>query len=116
LTPGRSLPDNGPVPARFIALWGKPTDPDAFEAHYRTVHLEIVRRWPKLESYRVTRITGSPLGGEPPYAVLFEATFASEEDLREALRSPEVAEAGRDAVELSRRFGATLVVLTGVDL
>ncbi len=104
------------MPARFIALWGKPTDPDAFEAHYRTVHLEIVRRWPKLESYRLTRITGSPPGGESPYAFLFEATFANEDDLREALRSPEMAEAGRDARELTRRFGTTLLVLTGVDL
>jgi hypothetical protein len=27
-----------------------------------------------------------------------------------------MAEAGRDALELTRRFGTTLVVLTGVDL
>ncbi|MFN3286350.1 MAG: EthD family reductase [bacterium] len=99
--------------AKLVALWGKPHDVPGFDAHYRSTHLQIVNRWPKLQSYSVTRITGSPVGGEVPYYQLFEATFATEEDLREALRSPAMAEAGQDAAEMVRRFGATLTLLTG---
>ncbi len=99
--------------AKLVALWGKPQDVPGFDAHYRSTHLEIVKRWPNLQSYSVTRITGSPVGGEVPYYQVFEATFATEEDLREALRSPAMAEAGRDAAEMVRRFGATLTLLTG---
>jgi uncharacterized protein (TIGR02118 family) len=99
--------------AKLVALWGKPADEEGFQAYYRTTHLEIVRRWPHVQSYSVTRITASPGGGDPPYYQIFEATFATEEDLRQALRSPAMAEAGRDAQEIARRFGASVVVLTG---
>ncbi len=101
--------------AKFIALWGKPQDREGFDAHYRTTHLPMVRRWPHVQSFSVTRVTGSPTGGDVPYHQLFEATFATEEDLRRALRSPELAEAARDAMEMVRRFGATLTILTGVE-
>lgn len=99
--------------AKLVALWGKPSDVEGFERHYREAHLPIVRRWPKVQSYSVTRITGSPAGGDAPYYQVFEATFASDEDLREALRSPAMAEAGRDAFEMVRRFGGSVTVLTG---
>ncbi len=103
------------MPAKFIALWGKPQDVQGFEAHYRTRHLEIVKRWPRVQSYSVVRVTGSPVGGEVLYHQIFQATFATEQDLQEALRSPAMAEAGKDAAEMVRRFGCTLTVLTGVE-
>lgn len=102
------------MPATFIALWGKPSDVEGFDRHYRTTHMEIVRRWPNVQSHALIRVTGSPLGGEVPYHQIFVATFATQEDLKEALRSPAMAEAGRDAMEMVRRFGGGLTVLTGV--
>lgn len=102
------------MPASFIALWGKPSNVEEFDRHYQTAHMEIVRRWPKVQSYTLIRVTGSPTGGEVPYHQVFVATFDTEEDLKEALRSPEVAEAGRDAMDMVRRFGCSLTVLTGV--
>lgn len=101
--------------AKFIALWGKPQDLEGFNQHYRTTHLEIVKRWPRVRSYSLTRITGSPGGREAPYYQVFEATFSTQEDLKLALRSPEMAEAARDATEMVRRFGTTLTILTGVE-
>lgn len=105
----------GAMAAKLIALWGKPQDVEGFEQHYRTTHLEIVKRWPGVKSFSVSRITGTPGSGDAPYHRVFEATFATEEDLRQALRSPEMAEAARDASEMVRRFGATLTILTGVE-
>ncbi|MER3456272.1 MAG: EthD family reductase [candidate division GAL15 bacterium] len=99
--------------AKLLALWGRPKDAEEFDRHYRQVHLELVKRWPGLQSYYVVRITGTPSGGEAPYHQVFEATFATEEDLRQALRSPAMADAGRDAAEMVRRFGATLTLLVG---
>jgi len=101
--------------AKFIALWGRPQDPEGFDEYYRSTHLPMVRRWPHLQSFSVTRVTGSPAGGEAPYYQVFEATFATEEDLKRALRSPELAAAARDAMEMVRRFGATLTLLTGLE-
>jgi uncharacterized protein (TIGR02118 family) len=99
--------------AKLIALWGRPKDAEGFDHHYRTVHLELVKRWPNLQSYTVTRLTGSPTGGEVPYYQIFEATFPSEHHLEEALRSPAMADAGKDAMDMVRRYGATLTLVTG---
>lgn len=101
--------------AKFIALWAGPDDIEGFERHYREVHTEITSRWPRVQSTSITRATGNPLGGDPAYHLVFEATFASEDDLRAMLSSPEMAEAGKDVQHIMREFGARLDVLTGTD-
>ena len=41
--------------ARLVVLWGDPSDPDAFEHHYREVHIPLGRQLPGLRRYSLSR-------------------------------------------------------------
>lgn len=102
--------------ATFVALYTRPEDTDGFERRYREVHVPLVERWPHVTSWSLTRITGTPRGGEPPYYLLFQADFPDDEALAEALRSAEMREAGRDAMDMCREFGVQAQMLLGTHL
>lgn len=101
--------------AKFVALYGKPDDVEGFEDHYRNRHLPLVEQWPHLQSSSTTRFTGTPRGGEPAYHLMFEAVFASEDDLAEAMRSDAMRQTGMDAAQMVKQYGATATMLTGPD-
>lgn len=101
--------------AKFVALYTKPEDVEGFEAHYRDVHLPLVATWPGVESFSTTRLTGTPRGGEPDYHLAFEATFASDEAMRESMASDGAREVGRDAVGMVKRFGNSVTMALGED-
>jgi uncharacterized protein (TIGR02118 family) len=80
---------------RLIALFNAPADSAAFDAHYRDVHLPIVRRYPNLREVRETRLQG--VGGRPPpFYLMTEMIFDTDADLAEALSSDPGAESARD--------------------
>jgi uncharacterized protein (TIGR02118 family) len=80
---------------RLIALYENPKDPDAFDAHYRDVHLPILRRYPKIRDIRVTSPQGVA-GRAAPYYLMAEMIFDSDDDLQEALGSEAGTESARD--------------------
>lgn len=41
--------------ARFLALYETPTDPEAFDRHYRQIHIPLLRQLPELRQYTVSR-------------------------------------------------------------
>ena len=80
---------------RLVALYNAPGDTDAFDAHYRDVHTPIVSRYPNLRDVRLSRLSG--VGGRPsPYYLMAEMSFASLDELHEALGSGAGAESARD--------------------
>jgi uncharacterized protein (TIGR02118 family) len=93
---------------RLIALYDAPADPEAFDVHYRDVHVPILDRYPNLRDVRLTRPEG--VAGRPaPYYLMAEMTFDSDEDLQAALAS----DAGRESARDLRNFagsGATLFI------
>jgi uncharacterized protein (TIGR02118 family) len=97
--------------AKFIALWGHPDDIPGFEKHYREVHIPLCHKWPGVES-----ISGTATGDPAPYHLVFEATFESANALRDALKSPEMMAAGKDAVGIAKQYGARPTMLVGDDL
>lgn len=100
---------------RFVALWSTPQDIEGFERHYREIHMPITARWPGVRSSAVTRFTGSPTGGEPAYHLMFEVTLDNASDLAAMMKSEAVAESGRDAREMIKRYGTKVTMLTGAD-
>ena len=79
---------------RLIALFDRPDDTDAFDAHYRNVHAPIVRRYPGLRDLRLTR--PAAVGrSSAPYLVA-EMVFATRAELDAALASEPGIESGRD--------------------
>ena len=56
------------TPARFLVFWEQPTDPEAFERHYREVHIPLARKIPGLRSYAITDWEQSVGVQKPPNA------------------------------------------------
>ncbi len=80
---------------RLVALYNAPEDTDAFDAHYRDVHMPIISRYPKLRDVRLSKLAG--VGGrETPFYLMAEMTFDTAADLDEALGSEAGAESARD--------------------
>ena len=91
---------------RLVALYSPPADTEAFEAHYRDIHMPIVSRYPKLRDVRLSRLEG--VGGrEPAYYLRAEMIFDSAADLDEALAS----EAGAASAKDLRNFAGAGVTM-----
>ncbi len=87
--------------ARFIILWNKPTDLEAFDRHYREVHIPLAKAMPGLRRYTLSRDTSAVRGGEPYYQIA-ELDWDDMDSLRHALF--ESAE--------GRATGADMAILT----
>ena len=85
---------------RFIVLWKKPTDADAFERHYREVHIPLARKLAGLRRYTLSRNLSSVRGGEPYYRVA-ELDFDDMAALQHAFQSPEGRATAEDVAKLA---------------
>ena len=93
---------------RLIVLYNTPEDTDAFDAHYRDVHMPIVSRYPNLRDTRLSKLAGVA-GREPAFYLMAEMVFDSASDLDEAIMS----EAGAASAKDLRNFagaGATMFI------
>jgi len=77
----------------LTVLYHHPTDPAAFDQHYRDVHAPMVDPIPGVRSFTY-RHTVSLDDGPPPYHLIAEVGFDSLEDLQAGMAS----EAGQAAV------------------
>ena len=96
--------------AKLVVLYGKPDDPDAFDAHYRDVHGPLVDKIPGLQRWSQAKIVGAADGGDLSYYLVVELHFADRSDLDAAFGSDEgkaaAADYGQIAPEGSRMFVA----------
>ena len=79
----------------LTVLYGHPTDPAAFDAHYASTHVPLVEKIPGLESF-THRHCASLDGSPPPYYLIAELGYASQEAFATAAQSPERQAAGAD--------------------
>lgn len=84
--------------AHFLALYEKPADPEAFDRHYREVHIPLGRRLPGLRRYTVARDATAVRG--VPYYLIAELVWETMDDLRAAFASPEGRATAADAARL----------------
>ena len=101
----------GPA-ARFIVLWDTPSDPEAFDRHYRETHIPLVRKLTGLRSYTLGRDI-SAVRGEP-YHMVAELTWDTMDELRAAFASPEGRAVGAD-VDVMRRLAQVRSMVVGTD-
>jgi len=55
--------------ARMVVIYKTPTDPGAFDAHYFSVHVPLVKKLPGLRGYDVSRGPVLTPTGPEPYLV-----------------------------------------------
>ena len=72
----------------LTVLYGHPTDPAAFDAHYASTHVPLVEKIPGLESF-THRHCASLDGSQPPYYLIAELSYPSQEVFAAAAQSPE---------------------------
>ena len=91
---------------KLVALYRRPPDHVAFDSHYDTVHIPLVREYPGLVRLEVTRITGAPIG-DTKYHLMAEMYFADKAAMDAALASREGKVVARDLMG----FAADLVTV-----
>ncbi|CAM3070053.1 EthD family reductase [Filibacter tadaridae] len=93
--------------AKLIALYKHPENKEEFDEHYFNVHGPITAKIPGLREMKVTKMTGSPMGGEGKYYLMCEMIYDNMESLNAGLRSPEGKASGKDLMG----FAADLVTM-----
>lgn len=92
---------------KLVALYSHPEDVDAFEAEYAN-HLKFVEKIPGLSGTRLTRFTRTLAGGDGFY-LMAEMFFPDAETFKAAMRSPEMAETGKDANRFAKDILTTMI-------
>ena len=92
---------------KLLALYRQPRDLEAFEQHYQTVHVPLVRLIPGLQALIVNHGIAFPSGGEPTWYLVAELHFAGEASFHEAMGSAENRAVGKDL----RGFAGELATL-----
>ena len=96
--------------ARFLALYERPADPEAFGRHYREAHIPLARQLPALRRYTV--------GGQATairadaYYLIAELEWDTMEDLRAAFASPEGRATAADAARLQELAPVRSMIFT----
>ena len=93
--------------AKLIALYKHPENKEEFDNHYFNVHGPLTAKIPGLREMKVTKMTGSPMGGEAKYYLMCEMIYDDLESLQLGVRSPERKASGKDLMG----FAGNLVTL-----
>lgn len=84
---------------RLLVLYSQPSDVDAFERHYRDVHVPLVKRLAGLKRYTISRNV-TPLRGGDAYYLVAALEWDSLEAATSALQSPEGQATREDVANL----------------
>ena len=86
---------------RFLVLYKKPHDIEAFEHHYHEVHIPLTKKLAGLRRYTISRNPAPVRGGEPYYMVA-ELDWDDMAALRRAFQSPEGQANAADVANLAK--------------
>lgn len=98
---------------KIVVLYGRPTDPTAFESYYASSHLPLAAKMPNVARFEAGQVLGTPDGSEAPYYRIAELWFDSQETLHATMSSPE----GQATVADIPKFatGGATVLIAAVD-
>jgi uncharacterized protein (TIGR02118 family) len=85
---------------RFLAAYDKPDDPEAFDRHYREVHIPLAKKLPGLRRYTISRNL-APTRDRDAYYLIAELDWDNMTDLRHAFQTPEGRATGDDVANLA---------------
>ena len=88
---------------KLVALFKRPDDVEAFDAHYEQTHAPLMRHVPGLERMEVTRNLRA-FRGEPEYYLVAEMYFTDQQAFDTAMASDENRAAGKDLMGFAREY------------
>jgi uncharacterized protein (TIGR02118 family) len=101
--------ETGVMPYEEIAFYSRPTDPAAFDAHYRTVHAPLAATLPGLISFSTLHPEHAESAGLPDVYMIARVTFASKEAALDAMHSAVAAELEADMANFAGAGVRTLL-------
>ena len=100
--------------ARFLALYETPADPEAFDRHYRQIHIPLLRHLPELRQYTISNDV-TALHGAPCYLIA-ELEWDTMDELRAAFASPEGRATAADAARLQELAPVRRMIFAAEDV
>ncbi len=94
---------------KLVALYKHPENKEQFDEHYFNVHTPITKKIPGLKKMKVTKFTGSPMGGESEYYLMCEMYYKDMDALNNGLRSEEGKASGKDLMGFAKGL-VTLII------
>jgi len=88
---------------RFLVLYDTPADPEAFERHYRDIHIPLVKQLPGLRRYTISRNHRGVRGDASSYYMIAELDW----DDMDALGAAFASEIGQAAAADVPKFAPT---------
>lgn len=92
---------------KMIALYKHPENKEQFDKHYFETHGPITAKIPGLLKMEVTKIIGSPMGGEGKYYLMCEMFYEDMASFKAAMKTDEAKASGKDAMS----FAGDLITL-----
>jgi uncharacterized protein (TIGR02118 family) len=86
---------------KLIAIYKIPNDKDAFEKHYNEVHTPITLKVPLMKEFRLNKVFGGPTGASELH-IIAEMCFATKDDFKAAMKTPEAAASGKDLMSFAK--------------
>ncbi len=100
--------------ASFTVLYTKPEEnAEAFLEEYKTDHLAIAAKFPRMTGHTTTVFTGTPRRTEAPYYLMFHGTWDSMDDLMAAMQDPSLMEASGHAMGMLKKYGNSAEMIIG---
>lgn len=97
-----------------LVLYGQPPDADAFEKHYQEKHLPLAAKIPNMKRIDLSRVLGTPDGGQFPYIRTATLYFEDRDSAMAALSSPDGQAAVEDAQDLAT--GGVTILFADTDV
>ena len=86
---------------RVSVCYGLPADPAAFDEYYDSTHTPLALKVPGLASFTTGKCRSLMPGKDAPYYIVASLLFDTAEDLKTALKSPEMAAASADVANFA---------------
>lgn len=86
---------------RISVCYSAPPDPEAFDVYYTQTHTPLTSKIPGLAGFTTGKPRSLMPGRDAPYYMIASLMFDSAEDLKNALKSPEMAAASADVANFA---------------
>jgi uncharacterized protein (TIGR02118 family) len=99
---------------KLTVLYTPPSDVEAFDAHYSSVHLPLAGQLPGLVRAETSVVVGQPDGSPAPYHRMAELYFEDGDAMGSAFASDVGKRTAADAQELASRTGSTVTMMINI--
>ena len=99
---------------KLTVLYTPPSDVEAFDAHYTSVHLPLAAQLPGLVRAETSVVVGQPDGNPAPYHRMAELYFEDGDALGSAFGSDIGRQVAADAQDLAARTGSTATTMINI--